>query len=63
MGKIAGAQAAKRVSYKVDPRVEKIVMGWPVRFETPRALAMGFKADPGIDAVIRDYVADENIKI
>jgi nucleoside-diphosphate-sugar epimerase len=63
MGKIAGAETAKRVSHKVDPRIEKIVMGWPVRFDTPRALAMGFKADPGIEAVIRDYIADEKIKI
>src|SRR5499427_607709 len=63
MGKIAGIQTAKRVTYKVDPRIEKIVMGWPVQFRTPRALAMGFKADPGIEAVIRDYIADEKIKI
>ena len=63
MGKIAWAQAAKRVSFKLDPRIEAIVKTWPVRFDTPRALAMGFKADPGIEAVIRDYVADENIKI
>ena len=61
MGRIA-PRAPKRVSFKVDPRIEKIVMGWPVRFQTPRALAMGFKADPGIEAVIRDYVADENVE-
>jgi len=63
MGKIAGAQAVRRVSWKPDARIEKIVMGWPVRFATPRALSMGFKADPGIEAVIRDYIADENVKI
>ena len=63
LSKIAGARAAERVSFKVDPRVDKIVQGWPVRFDTPRALAMGFKADPGIEAVIRDYVADENVKV
>jgi len=62
MGRIA-PRAPKRVSFKVDPRIEKIVMGWPVRFQTPRALAMGFKADPGIEAVIRDYVADENVEL
>ena len=62
MGKIAGPQTTQLVSYKVDPRIEKIVMGWPVRFETPRALAMGFKADPGIEAVIHDYVAEESVK-
>jgi nucleoside-diphosphate-sugar epimerase len=63
MGKIAGAQAAKRVSYKVDPRIDAIVKTWPVRFKTPRAIEMGFKADPGIDAVIRDYIADEGVKV
>ena len=63
MGKIAGAQTAKRLSWKVDSRIDAIVKGWPVRFATPRALSMGFKADPGIDAVIRDYIVDENVKI
>jgi D-erythronate 2-dehydrogenase len=63
MGRIAGPQAVKRVTWKVDPRIDAIVKGWPVRFDTPRALAMGFKADSGIDAVIRDYVADENVRV
>lgn len=63
MEKIAGAKAAKRVSFKPDPRIEAIVRGWPVRFATPRALSMGFKADPGIEAVIRDYIADEGIRV
>jgi nucleoside-diphosphate-sugar epimerase len=63
MAKIAGAQSAKRVSWKLDPRIDAIVKGWPVRFATPRALALGFKADPGIEAVIRDYIADENVKV
>ncbi len=62
MGKIAGSHVAKRVSWKPDARIEAIVKTWPVRFATPRALALGFKADPGIDAVIRDYIADENVK-
>src|SRR5713226_7494223 len=57
MAKIAGSQAAKRVSWKPDARIQAIVRTWPVRFATPRALAMGFKADAGIDAVIRGYIA------
>jgi len=63
MGKIAGSHTAKRVSWKPDARIQAIVKTWPVRFATPRSLAMGFKADPGIDAVIRDYIADENVKV
>ena len=61
--KIAGAKTAKRVSWKLDPRIDAIVKTWPVRFATPRALALGFKADPGIEAVIRDYIADEGVKV
>jgi nucleoside-diphosphate-sugar epimerase len=60
---IAGAQAPKRVAFKPEARVEAIVAGWPVRFSTPRALAMGFKADAGIEAVIRDYIADEGVRV
>jgi len=63
MGKIAGSHVAKRVSWKLDARIEAIVKTWPVRFATPRALAMGFKPDPDIETVIRGYIADESIKV
>ncbi|HYU68566.1 MAG TPA: D-erythronate dehydrogenase [Burkholderiales bacterium] len=62
MGKIAGSHVAKRVSWKPDARIQAIVKTWPVRFATPRALAMGFKPDPDVDTVIRDYIADEGIR-
>jgi nucleoside-diphosphate-sugar epimerase len=63
MAKIAGAQTAKRVTWKPDARIQAIVETWPVRFATARALAMGFKPDPDIDTVIRDYIADEGIRL
>jgi D-erythronate 2-dehydrogenase len=63
MAGIAGAQAAKRVAWKADARIQAIVKTWPVRFATPRALAMGFKADADIGSVIRDYIADEGVRV
>ena len=63
MRKVAGDAAAARVSYKGDARIQAIVKTWPVNFRTPRALEMGFKADADIASVIRDYIADENIKV
>ena len=39
-----------------DARIQGIVKTWPVRFRTDRALAMGFKADPDFDSVVRDYL-------
>jgi len=63
MRKVAGDAAAKRVLYKDDARIQAIVKTWPVNFRTPRALAMGFKPDADVESVIRDYIADEKIKI
>ncbi len=61
--KVAGEAAAKRVVYKADARIQAIVKTWPVNFRTPRALALGFKPDADVESVIRDYIADEKIKI
>jgi nucleoside-diphosphate-sugar epimerase len=63
LGRIAGPAVAARVRHAPDPRIEAIVRTWPVRFRTPRALAMGFAADADIDAVIRDYIRDEGIRL
>ena len=46
-----------------DQRIRAIVKTWPVRFRTPRALAMGFKPDEDIESVIRSYTADEGIRL
>jgi nucleoside-diphosphate-sugar epimerase len=63
LGRVAGADVAARVQHKPDERINRIVQGWPVRFRTPRATALGFAADPDIETVIRDYIADEGIRV
>ena len=63
LARVAGAQVANRVTWIPDERIRAIVRGWPVRFRTPRALAMGFEPDTDIDAVIRNHIADERIRI
>lgn len=63
LARIAGEHTAARVRVQIDERINRIVQGWPVRFETPRALALGFTADPDIETVLRDYVADEAIRL
>jgi nucleoside-diphosphate-sugar epimerase len=60
---VAGDAVAGRVVYKADARIQAIVRTWPVNFRTPRALAMGFKPDADVQSVIRDYLADENIRL
>jgi nucleoside-diphosphate-sugar epimerase len=60
--RIGGSALADRVVFKPDARIQAIIKTLPVRFKTPRALAMGFAADPSIDAIIQDYIVTENIK-
>ncbi len=56
--RVGGAEAARRVSFEENPAVRAIVDGWPARFDVSRALAMGFTADPGFDALARAYLAE-----
>ncbi|MBI1942660.1 MAG: NAD-dependent epimerase/dehydratase family protein [Betaproteobacteria bacterium] len=63
MGGVAGVEVMRRVLYKADARIQAIVETWPARFRTPRALEMGFRPDADVESVIRDYIADENIKL
>lgn len=63
LARIAGERTAARVRVQIDERINRIVQGWPVRFDTPRARSLGFAADPDIDTVLRDYVADEGIRL
>lgn len=61
--RVAGESVVRRVTFAPDARIQAIVKTWPSRLNTPRALAMGFRADPDIDTVIRDYIADEKISV
>ena len=63
LGRVAGDAVAKRVVYTPDARIQTIVKTWPIRFRTPRALAMGFRPDPDFESVVRAHIKDERIVI
>jgi nucleoside-diphosphate-sugar epimerase len=56
---VAGERVAARVKWQPDPRIQKIVAGWPAAFDARRARAMGFEADPDFASIIRAHVEDE----
>jgi nucleoside-diphosphate-sugar epimerase len=56
--RVAGRPAARLVRWERDPAVERIVGSWPGRFETPRALDLGFCADASFEEVILAYVEE-----
>jgi nucleoside-diphosphate-sugar epimerase len=56
IGRAGGADAAARVSYAPDAKLQAQFGGWPRDFHAGRALALGFAADASIDAIIRDHL-------
>jgi len=54
--KVAGRECVTKVRFERDAAIEKIVLGWPAHFTTARADRLGFKADGGIEEIIRAHM-------
>jgi D-erythronate 2-dehydrogenase len=54
-----GDNAHARIRWQPDPQIQRIVSGWPQGLETPRADALGFGRDSGIDEVIAAFIEDD----
>jgi len=59
LARVGGNSARARVRFEHDPFIQRIVDGWPNAFETPRALAMGFEADSGLDDILGVFTEDD----
>jgi nucleoside-diphosphate-sugar epimerase len=57
--RIAGDKVAARIRREPDALVERIVAGWPRRFEARRSIALGFKVEATFDDIIRAHIEDE----
>jgi D-erythronate 2-dehydrogenase len=54
-----GEVAFARIHWEPDPLIQRIVSGWPRALATPRAAALGFAADNGIDEVVHAFIEDD----
>lgn len=57
--RVGGDKAVARISRVRDTLVERIVAGWPHRFEAKRALALGFVPDKDFDEIVAIHVEDD----
>jgi D-erythronate 2-dehydrogenase len=55
--RVGGESARALVSQATDPAIVKIVNTWPARFDTARALSMGFIAPSRFEDAVRDFKA------
>jgi nucleoside-diphosphate-sugar epimerase len=54
-----GDNAHARIRWQPDPAIQQIVSGWPRALLTPRAEALGFGRDNGIDEVVAAFIEDD----
>jgi nucleoside-diphosphate-sugar epimerase len=54
-----GDRAYTRIRWEPDPLIQRIVSGWPQALAAPRAVALGFTADNGIDEVVQAFIEDD----
>jgi nucleoside-diphosphate-sugar epimerase len=57
--RVAGEGVVARIRREPDPTIERIVAGWPRRFDARRATELGFKAEASFDEIIRIHIEDE----
>ncbi|XP_030038423.1 D-erythronate dehydrogenase [Manduca sexta] len=53
---IAGDQVAALVTYEIDENISRMVASFPSKFNTSRALSLGFVMDTNFVDVIRNYI-------
>jgi nucleoside-diphosphate-sugar epimerase len=54
-----GPAAYARLSWQHDPAIQAIVGSWPAALHAPRAEALGFKPDAGIDEAVQFFIEDD----
>jgi len=57
--RVAGDKAVRLIRREPDATIMRIVDGWPRNFDAQRATALGFRADPSFDDIIRFHIQDE----
>lgn len=55
---VGGEEAVRLVRFEPDANIARIVGGWPARFDSPRARALGLFPDRDFHSVVRQYVRD-----
>jgi nucleoside-diphosphate-sugar epimerase len=56
----AGGDAAyRRIRWQPDPQIQAIISSWPQALAAPRAEALGFTRDSGIDEVVAAFIEDD----
>ncbi len=57
--RVGGDAAVRLIRRRLVETIMRIVAGWPGPFDTRLAHALGFRAEPSFDDIVRVHVEDE----
>jgi nucleoside-diphosphate-sugar epimerase len=57
--RVAGDAVADRIKWILDPAIDRIVATWPANFAPKLGPALGMRADPDFESIVRAYIADD----
>ena len=58
--RVAGEAVADRVTWQLDPTIDRLVSSWPQAFSAERGRLLGMTADASFDDMVRAYMAFVN---
>ena len=58
--RVAGEAVADRVTWQLDPTIDRLVSSWPQAFSAERGRLLGMTADASFDDMVRAYMAYVN---
>ena len=61
--RVAGDAVADRVTWQLDPTIDRLVSSWPQAFSAERGRALGMTADASFDDMVRAYMAYVNLTL
>ena len=53
---VAGEAVAARVSWQLDPIVDRLVSSWPQAFSADRGKSLGMTIDASFDDIVRAHI-------
>jgi nucleoside-diphosphate-sugar epimerase len=55
----AGRATRDRVHFQQDPKISRMMLGWPAAFESARARRLGLSPDPDFLSIVRQYQKEQ----
>ena len=58
---MAGKRVVEKITFKINPAIEKIVRTWPKKIDTQKAFKLGYQADNSFEEIIENFINDDCI--